>query len=289
MYNLLVSSNKNAWEGTPFEIDLLRCIREFTDREIVEKFMNLSEKAIREIKTFPCVFAYENSCVKDPKYGLIKNVTKRNDKVLIEYDLIELIPFIKNQDLFEMSFNLDISKWELDRTHWAIKDVNLGVELYSKGVTLPHGILRDSKSVDITKHEFEVSFSFPGDAREYVETVARCLEKQIGPNSYFYDNNYKAQLARPSLDVLLQEIYRDRSKLIVVFIGHDYQNKKWCGVEFRAIKDVIFNKQHKRIMFVRMDEGKVDGVFNTDGYIDATTHKPEEIANFIKQRIELLE
>ena len=64
--------------------------------------------------------------------------------------------------------------------------------------------------------------------------------------------------------------------------------KKWCGVEFRAIKDVIFNKQHDRIMYLRMDEGKVDGVFNTDGYIDANTHTPEQIANFIVERIELL-
>lgn len=95
-------------------------------------------------------------------------------------------------------------------------------------------------------------------------------------------------MARPSLDILLQEIYRDRSKLIVVFIGKKYQEKEWCGVEFRAIKDIIFSKQNDKIMFVRMDDGKVDGIFKTDGYIDATKHKPEEIASFIVERIELL-
>ena len=161
-------------------------------------------------------------------------------------------------------------------------------ELYTKGITLPQGITRDTKSVDITKHKFEVSLSFPGEVREYVESVARHLERHIGPNSYFYDNNYKSQLARPSLDSLLQEIYRDRSKLIVVFICEKYQEKKWCGVEFRAIKDIIFNKLHNKIMFVRMDDGEVEGIFNTDGYIDATKHQPEEIAGFIVERIELL-
>jgi hypothetical protein len=48
------------------------------------------------------------------------------------------------------------------------------------------------------------------------------LEKRIGPNSYFYDRNDVSQLARPSQDILLQEIYRLRSKLIVVFLGSDY-------------------------------------------------------------------
>ena len=41
-------------------------------------------------------------------------------------------------------------------------------------------------------------------------------------------------------------------------------------------------------MFIRMDDGEVDGIFKTDGYIDATKHIPEEIANFIVERAELL-
>lgn len=40
-------------------------------------------------------------------------------------------------------------------------------------------------------------------------------------------------------------------------------------------------------MYIRMDNGKVDGIFNTDGYIDATKHRPDEIADFIVERIEL--
>lgn len=287
MYNLFVSADENSWEGASFEMDISRCV-EYTDTEIAKKYKDLTEPLIREIKRFPCIFAYETPCEKAPKFGLIRSLLKRREKISIEYEIIELDPFLTHQGLTELSFRLDIIGWELNRTHWAIKNINLAEELYVKGITLPQGITRDSKSVDITKHVFEVSFSFPGDVRDYVESVARHLERHIGPNSYFYDNNYKAQLARPSLDVLLQEIYRDRSKLIVVFIGEKYQDKEWCGVEFRAIKEIIFNKQHDKIMFVRMDEGKVDGVFKTDGYIDAKRHKPEEIANFIVERIELL-
>lgn len=287
MYNLFVSADENSWDGNPFEIDLSRCIREYTDREIVEKYQDLTEAIIGEIKRFPCLFSYEDQCEKSPKFGLIRNVIKRRNLVLIEYDIIEIDSFLTFQDLKDLSFKLDITGWELNRTHWAIKNINLAEELYVKGIRLPLGITRDSKSVDITKHIFDVSLSFPGDVREYVESVAKHLERQIGPNSYFYDNNYKAQLARPSLDVLLQEIYRDRSKLIVVFIGEKYQDKKWCGVEFKAIRDLLLDKKHEKIMYIRMDDGKVDGILNTDGYIDATKHQPEEIANFIVERTEL--
>lgn len=118
--------------------------------------------------------------------------------------------------------------------------------------------------------------------------VAQELEGRIGPNSYFYDRNYVSQLARPSLDTLLQDIYRHRSKLIVVFLGSDYQRKDWCGIEFRAIREIIMERDDGRIMFVRMDDGAVDGVFKTDGYVDARRFAPAEIAKFICQRLGLI-
>ena len=145
-----------------------------------------------------------------------------------------------------------------------------------------------TKDVDITKHSFEVAFSFPGEVREYVESIASELETEIGPDSYFYDSNYKAQLARPSLDLLLQDIYRNRSKLIVVFLCKKYQEKEWCGIEFRVISEIIMERELQKIMFVKMDEGRVEGVFKTDGYIDGRTHAPSDVASFIKERVDLL-
>ena len=41
-------------------------------------------------------------------------------------------------------------------------------------------------------------------------------------------------------------------------------------------------------MFIRMDDGKVEGVFSTDGYIDGRTHTPIEVAGFINERLSLL-
>ncbi|WP_287068846.1 hypothetical protein [Mesorhizobium sp.] len=41
-------------------------------------------------------------------------------------------------------------------------------------------------------------------------------------------------------------------------------------------------------MFVRVDDGTVDGVFKTDGYVDARRFDPARIAEFICERLALI-
>lgn len=288
MYNLFVSANDEAWQGDHWQIEASRCVNEYTDEAIIERFGALDEAAIEELKRLPCIFAYETFNNLNPKFGLITDAAKRQGEVRIEYELIPVEPFLTAEMLSALMFELDIGKWELNRTHWAVKDVNLPKELHRLGIELPSWTRSVSKAVDISTHNFDVGLSFPGEVRGIVEEVAKNLEHLIGPNAYFYDANYVAQLARPSLDTFLQDIYRNRSKLIVVFISADYQNKNWCGVEFRAIRDIIAERKHQRIMFIRTDDGAVEGVFDTDGYVDARNFTPAQIAGFIKERADLL-
>jgi hypothetical protein len=284
MYNLLISGNEEAWAGQSWQIELSRCVREYTDKQITQKYGELDAAAVADLMRLPCIFAYESPSKKPPLFGVLRGITKRQGEVKIEYELQSLDPFLTAEDLSLMAFDLDIAKWELNRTHWAVKDINLPKELRSKGIILPTWARDITKAVDISTHSFEVALSFPGEIRPLVEEIALELERRIGPNSYFYDNNYVSQLARPSIDVLLQDIYRNRSKLVVVFLSGDYQRKDWCGVEFRAIKEIIMERDHKRIMFIRTDDGMVDGVFKTDGYVDAKRFSAAELAGFIHER-----
>ena len=286
MYNLLISSNEDDWSGEAFFLEISRCVCEHTEKIITEKYGKLPKSSIKEIMKFPCIFAYEKSCKKDPKFGYIKKITQRQDQVRIEYEIIDLEKFLSYTDIPDMLFELDINKFEMNRTHWAIKDVDLENELASIGILMPN--FEKEEIVDITKHQFEVALSFPGEVRDYVGAVANELENILSSHSYFYDKNYTAQLARPSLDILLQDIYRNRSKLIVVFICEKYQEKEWPNIEFRSIKEIIMKRQHEKVMFIKMDDGKVDGVFDTDGYIDGREYNPHEIARYIKERRDLL-
>jgi hypothetical protein len=104
----------------------------------------------------------------------------------------------------------------------------------------------------------------------------------------FYDKFYQSQLARPNLDTLLQDIYGNRSKLIVAFLSQAYGDKTWCGIEFRPIREIISTKRDEMVMYVKVGEGRIAGVFATDGFIDARTHAPPQVASMIVERLKLL-
>lgn len=152
-----------------------------------------------------------------------------------------------------------------------------------------HGIV-DSFGIGLqtsaaSAKRFDVALSFPGEHRSYVERVADELARVRGKEKIFYDNYHQAELARPNLDVLLLDVYRNSSELVVVFLCEDYQNKDWCGLESRAIRDLIKNRADDSIMLVRVGKGDVDGFLSIDGYIDGARNTPTKVAELILQRL----
>jgi hypothetical protein len=135
---------------------------------------------------------------------------------------------------------------------------------------------------------FKVAVSFPGEHRSYVSKVVDVLRENLGKDKVFYDYDYQSQLARPDLDVILQNIYRNNSDLIVVFLCKEYSDKEWCGLEWRAVRDIIKSKEGERVMFVRFDNSPVDGVFSIDGYIDANCFSERDVSKFILERVKLV-
>ncbi|KAB7613301.1 TIR domain-containing protein [Amylibacter sp. SFDW26] len=146
----------------------------------------------------------------------------------------------------------------------------------------------DRSNKRIEDLDFEVAVSFPGEQRKYVSDVMKVLRKELGVDKVFYDLDYQAQLARPNLDTLLQSIYHKRSKLIVVFLATEYNEKEWCGLEMRAIRDIIKSKDDERLMFVKFDDAVIEGLFSIDGYIDAKVNKPRKVAEYILERVKLI-
>ncbi len=133
---------------------------------------------------------------------------------------------------------------------------------------------------------FNVALSFPGEHRPFVAAIADVLAQTLTKPRVFYDRFYEAELARPNLDIYLQRIYHDDADLIVVFLCEDYNNKEWCHLEARAIRDLIKQRRDEEIMFVRVDNGKVDGVFSVDGYVNAHDRPASEIAQLICERLQ---
>lgn len=144
---------------------------------------------------------------------------------------------------------------------------------------------------DIFSHKFEIALSFSGKYRPLVEQIALSLNEELGDNSIFYDNFYRAHLAQPNLDLLLQKIYSENSRLNVVFLSSDYQDKEWCGIEYRAIREIIKTEQasrtgqSSRIMLLKLADVNIKGLFSIDGYLDIRNMSALEISNHILDRI----
>lgn len=143
----------------------------------------------------------------------------------------------------------------------------------------------DRSMASIDEIQFKVALSFPGEQRQYVAEVANRLRAQLGDDAVFYDYDYQSQLARPNLDLLLQDIFGNRSELIVVFLCASYQSRTWCGLEWRSIRTLIAEKQDARLMLVRFDDNKVDGLLSIDGYLDARKISPIQVANLVVERL----
>jgi hypothetical protein len=162
MYSLFVSGAEEAWTGDPFRIEHSRCVREYTKDYITNDYGQFTPKQVEAIKQLPSIFAYEAGWKKNPKFGKVLSVKHVGTMVEIKYELIPVKKFLKYQDLEKSSFDLGISKGELNRTHWAIKEVDLPQELAALGIQFPSWKSGDSKIVDITTHQFDIALSFPG-------------------------------------------------------------------------------------------------------------------------------
>ena len=135
-----------------------------------------------------------------------------------------------------------------------------------------------------SQKRFDVALSFPGEKRDFVAEVAEQLARTLGWERVFYDKFFEAELARPDLDTHLQTIYHDQSELIVVFLCKEYEQKDWCGLELRAIRDLI-KKRQAHIMPFRFDDTEISGFFTIDGYIDLRRRTPSETATLILNRL----
>jgi hypothetical protein len=159
--------------------------------------------------------------------------------------------------------------------------------------TFGEGVFRREQEIPVTltvdlNRRFLVALSFPGEYRRVVEKVAHLLAQELGKQRVLYDRFHEAEFARPNLDTHLQALYHNESELLVVFLCAEYERKEWTGLEWRAIRDLIKKKQDASIMFIRLDDADISGLFSIDGYISAQGREPAEIATLILSRLQSL-
>ena len=132
------------------------------------------------------------------------------------------------------------------------------------------------------RYDYDVTLSFAGEDRAYVEKVAAALYS-LGIR-VFYDRYEQIDLWGKDLYTHLDDVYRKRAKFCVVFISRHYADKVWTNHERKSAQARAFAETSEYILPVRFDETEVTGMLPTIGYINATTREPTELALMIANK-----
>lgn len=132
MFNLLISANPESWDSSPYEIERGRAVVEYTADEISERYKFFDDKAIRELKSFPCLFVIENE-QRESRIGYLSNIRVRQSTVVIDFVFDPIFPPLLPGTIEALRVDIDLGRWELSRTHWAVKDEDIFEILIRKG------------------------------------------------------------------------------------------------------------------------------------------------------------
>jgi hypothetical protein len=134
------------------------------------------------------------------------------------------------------------------------------------------------------EYKYDITLSFAGEDREYVERVAEFLI--ASDVKVFYDRFEEAELWGKDLGIHFEFVYRRSAKYCIPFISKDYKDKLWTNYEIRnAISRAIETKEDY-ILPARFDDTEIDGLRSTLGFIDLRKYEPEEFAKLILRKLQ---
>ncbi len=145
MYNLLVTAKDGAWDSGFYEFDKSRFL-EYTNENIAFALKELSLSHIENLKSYPTLFAYEGES-SDVRIGYLTSIKERGRNLLIEFEFQQDIAPIPYDRIKPIAPLLDIRSWEMNRTHWAVKDEDLFERLQRNNVLEARQELKQTKQV----------------------------------------------------------------------------------------------------------------------------------------------
>ena len=129
-YNLLMSGNEEAWTGTSWAMDYSR-VFEHTHDDVKRPFAALDDTALAALMSLPTIFAYEKYLRAPARVGRITELTRRQSEFGFTFSFDPTVSPIPYDTFTGLLRDLDIDpKWEINRSHWAVKNVDLARVLH---------------------------------------------------------------------------------------------------------------------------------------------------------------
>lgn len=165
MYNLLVTSTDGAWEraSPTYYYAPNRFLQEYTEPGLLLRFQLLQAETIAELCSIPTLFVYELDLNKPESFiGRITNISQTSGGVTLTFEIDRSAPRISRENLLRMQITLGISDPnEINRTHWALKDIDLIKVIKS---VYPSYSEQRSPTVDASRYRIESCLGEGGQA-----------------------------------------------------------------------------------------------------------------------------
>lgn len=132
-------------------------------------------------------------------------------------------------------------------------------------------------------YDYDVTLSFAGEQRAYVEQVAAAL--RLKGIRVFYDEYEKANLWGKDLYEHLDWVYQRAARFCVIFASADYAAKMWTSHERRSAQARAIDESVEYILPARFDDTEIPGLRKTIGHIDLRSTTPDELASHIEMKL----
>lgn len=146
MLNLLVSYGPKSWETNPVVFNRSRVATEYTDDDIVERYRALDDDALSELKSFPSLFVVEGEEIAS-RLGYVVDIKPTPSDVSVFFAFDPIFPPLAPGVIATLKSDIGLGRWELTRTHWAIKNVDIFNILIQKGLITDYQISHSQYSI----------------------------------------------------------------------------------------------------------------------------------------------
>jgi hypothetical protein len=267
-YNILVSAHDAAWETDQLMRMPADRFREHTPDFAFAAGIDLARpRTLRRLERVPTLLLYE-SCVGGAggdvvRIGAIRDVRHTEGELSFAFSEHGRASRTVVEKLGD---RLDISPWQFNRTHWAIKPGGLPAAFLAQ-----------------VQLSYDVVLSYAGEDRGYVERVAMHLRRQ--GVRVFYDRFEEAALWGKDLAEHLDSIYRRAGTYCVLFISAAYRDKMWTVHERRAALARALEERSEYLLPSRFDQSELPGLRPTVAYVDLTRKRPHALAKLLLAKL----
>jgi hypothetical protein len=269
MFNVLVSGNGTNWESDQRMGMWAERFGEYSGDEF-DGISTADVASLKRLEHVAALLMYENGAegpnVDDVRIGQLKNIRPSGRELTFRFTEVGRVA---RSAVSGLRHQLQLGEWEMNRTHWAVKDGDI-----------PQGLLF---SMTETPTSYDIVFSFAGEDRDYVSEVAEFLHGQ--GIVIFYDEYEQVTLWGKDLHAHFESIYRKQARFCVMFISKHYADNVWARHERRSAFARAMVERAEYILPVRFDSSEIPGLNPAVGYLDIKDMSPVRLGEMILRKL----